>query len=279
MTRNTKLMMGFRPEWGAWSVPASGVYVVTGGGGFIGSHLVDRLVLEGYRVRVLDDFSTGRRENLAGVGDIDLVEGDIRDRSTCRDVCRGASVVLHLAARTSVKGSLEDPFLTNDVNVGGTLNMLDAAREAGVRRFIFASSSAVYGDSPVLPKVESMHETPMSPYGASKLAGEKYCLAWSSSRNLPTVSLRYFNVFGPRQDPHSPYAAVIPRFIDTLRKGKAPVIHGDGNQTRDFTFVDDVVQATLLAAWSPDAAGDYFNIGGGRRYSVRQVTETLIRLT
>jgi nucleoside-diphosphate-sugar epimerase len=280
MTRNTRLLMGFRPERGSWASPEAGVYLVTGGAGFIGSHLVARLVAEGYRVRVLDDLSTGKKANLKGLSaEIEFVEGDVRKPAICRKACRGVAVVFHQAALPSVTRSLEDPFTTNEVNVGGTVNMLEAARLEGVRRFVFASSSSVYGDTPVLPKVESMHETPKSPYAASKLAGEKYCMAFTACHGLATVALRYFNVFGPRQDPDSPYAAVIPLFARALAEGRSPVIFGDGRQTRDFTFVEDVVQGNLLAAWSTDGAGEAFNIGAGNRHSLRALFEILARLT
>lgn len=272
--------MGFRPSHGEWARPSAGTYVVTGGAGFIGSHLVEKLVRDGFKVRVLDNLSTGKKTNLLPVmSDIELVEGDIRDIDTCLEVCRGAAVVLHQAALPSVPRSIEDPHTTTQVNVLGTLNMLDAARREKVKKFVFASSSSVYGDTPVLPKVESMHEFPKSPYAASKLAGEKYCATYAACYGLPTVSLRYFNVFGTRQDPNSPYSAVIPRFLDALRQNKPPTIYGNGKQTRDFTFVNDVVQANLLAAWSTEGAGDYFNIGGGGRYSIMYLAETLIGLT
>ncbi len=279
MTKNTKLMMGFRPERGSWSETGAGFSLVTGGAGFIGSHLVERLVRDGYRVRVLDDLSTGSLDNLARVrSQIEFIEGDIRSRDACRAACRDVAVVFHQGALPSVQRSLEDPYTTHEVNVTGTLCLLEAARQAKVRRFVFASSSSVYGDTPLLPKVESMHETPKSPYAASKLAAEKYCMAYAC-HGLPAISLRYFNVYGPRQNPNSPYAAVIPSFVDALRKGKPPVIYGDGRQTRDFTYVDDVVQANLLAAWSPDGAGDYFNIGGAMRYSILQLAGILMKLT
>ncbi len=280
MSRSTKLMMGFRPERGAWADRAAGVYLVTGGAGFIGSHLATRLVREGYRVRVLDSLATGRLSNLEEIrSQIDFIQGDIRDQGVCRAACQEAAVVFHQAALPSVSRSIEDPLATTEVNVCGTLNMLEAARLSGVKRFVFASSSSVYGDTPVLPKVESMPETPRSPYAASKLSGEKYCMAYYECHKLPTVCLRYFNVYGPRQDPQSPYAAVIPRFVAAARGGNPPLVYGDGRQTRDFTFVEDVIQANLLAAWSPDGAGDYFNIGGGRRYSLLNLLEAIERLS
>jgi UDP-glucose 4-epimerase len=280
MTRNTRLMMGFRPERGLWASPGSGICLITGGAGFIGSHLAERLVRDGYRVRILDDLSTGRPESLAAVGDrVDFITGDVRVLSTCVSACRGVSVVFHLAASVLRLLSLEDPFTVNEVNVSGTLNMLEGARRNGVHRFVFASSSSVYGDSPVLPKAESTPEDPRSPYAASKLAAEKYCLAYNACHRLSTVILRYFNVYGPRQDPSSPYAAVIPSFLEAIGRGEAPLIHGDGRQTRDFTYVDDVVEANLLAAWSSDCGGETFNIAAGSRYSILNVAELVGSLT
>jgi nucleoside-diphosphate-sugar epimerase len=255
-------------------------FLVTGGAGFIGGHLAERLVKEGCRVRVLDNLSTGRLSNLDGIrSEIEFVEGDVRDMETCRAACDGMTGVLHQAALPSVPRSITDPLSTNAVNITGTLNMLEAAREAGITKFIFASSSSVYGDTPELPKVETMAENPRSPYAASKLAGEKYCLAYNVCHGMLTVCLRYFNVFGPRQDPDSPYAAVIPRFITALREGRPPIIYGDGLQTRDFTFVADVVQANLQALWSESVKTEVFNIGGGRRQSILDLARLLIRLT
>jgi nucleoside-diphosphate-sugar epimerase len=247
--------------------------LVTGGSGFIGSNLVRTLVENGRPVRVLDNFSTGRPENLAGVeADIDLIEGDIRDVPTVEQAVRGVKYVFHLAALPSVIRSVQDPGPTHDVNVTGTLNILLAARDNGVERLAFSSSSSVYGDTPTLPKEESMVPMPLSPYAVSKLAGEHYCRVFHRLYGLQTYALRYFNVFGPRQNPKSQYAAVIPLFIDALREGRGPTIYGDGEQTRDFTFVDDVVHGNLCCCTAPEeAAGGIFNIACGRRTSVNDL--------
>jgi len=244
-------------------------YLVTGGAGFIGSHLVERLVELGEAVRVLDDLSTGRRENLSPFLDrIEFLEGDIRDLGTCRRAVAGADHVLHQAAIASVALSVEDPLLTHAVNVTGTLNLLVAAREAGVASFVLASSSAVYGDDPAPAKVEGREGRPQSPYGVSKLAGERYAEAFHALHGMKTVALRYFNVFGPRQDPASPYAAVIPLFIARVLAGERPVIYGDGRQSRDFISVRNVVEANLLAARSAGGGGEAVNIAGGRGMTV-----------
>jgi nucleoside-diphosphate-sugar epimerase len=252
-------------------------YLVTGGAGFIGSNLVEAILLSGDCVRVLDDFSTGRRENLrdaeawarTGSGRFGLIEGDIRDPATCRDAMAGVEFVLHEAAIPSVQRSVKDPATTNAVNVAGTLNLLVAARDAGVSRFVFASSSSLYGESEVLPKVETMPPAPISPYGLQKLAAESYCRLFHALYGLPTVALRYFNVFGPRQDPKSEYAAVVPRFVTAAKSGGEAVVHGDGEQSRDFTFVANVVEANLLACRAgADALGKAFNIACGERISL-----------
>jgi nucleoside-diphosphate-sugar epimerase len=251
-------------------------HLVTGGAGFIGSNVVTELIHRGHRVRVLDNFSTGRRENLAQVRDrIDLIEGDLRDPAAVRRAVTDVRYVLHLGALPSVPLSMEDPLSTNAVNVTGTLNLLQAAEEAGVERLVFSSSCAVYGDSPVLPKTESMIPAPKSPYAASKLAGEHYCQAFSEAFGLETVSLRYFNVFGPRQDPTSQYAAVIPNFVTALLRGERPTIFGDGKQSRDFVYVANVVEANLLAAEAPAAAGRVLNIAAGRRYTLLDLVDVL----
>ena len=252
-------------------------YLVTGGGGFIGSNIVRRLLSDGQRVRVLDDFSTGRRENLAGIGkDIELVEGDIRDNPTLKKALKGVRHILHLAAIPSVTRSVEDPLTTNSVNVCGTLKLLIEARDAGVERLVFSSSSSVYGDTPALPKQEDMNPTPRSPYALSKLTGEYYCRMFRDLYGLKTFSLRYFNVFGPRQNPASQYAAVIPRFIDALKNNRAPMIHGDGKQTRDFTFVEDVVAANLCCCTAPEtSAGSVCNVGCGDRISINELAVRL----
>ena len=243
--------------------------MVTGGAGFIGSHIVEELLRRGERVRVLDDFSTGRRENLSPfLGRIELIEGDLRDPSTLRRAVQGVDFVLHQAAIASVQRSVDDPLETHAVNATGTLNLLVAAQEAGVRRVVFASSSAVYGDSPTLLKQESMLPRPKSPYAVSKVSGEHYCRSFVEVYGLETVCLRYFNIFGPRQDPRSEYAAVIPRFITAMHRGEAPTVYGDGHQSRDFTYVSNVVQANLLAATAPDVAGQVFNVACGERYTL-----------
>ncbi len=244
--------------------------LVTGGAGFIGSHLAEELVRRGFNVRVLDNFSTGKRENLFSIREkIELVEGDIRDLGMCRTAVKGMDHVFHQAALVSVPLSIEDPFLVNDVNVGGTLNLLWTAREAGVKKLVFASSTSVYGDNPELPKKEEMSGIPLSPYALSKWIGEKYCQAFSLIYGLPTVCLRYFNVFGPRQDPQSPYAAAIPVFITKMLRGERPVIFGDGEQTRDFVFVLDAVEANILAAEAEGVSGEIFNIASAESRSVK----------
>jgi nucleoside-diphosphate-sugar epimerase len=261
-----------------------GAYLITGGGGFIGSNLVEALLARGDDVRVLDDFSTGRRVNLEdaprwardGGGRFEIVEGDIRDLETCRGTARGRDFILHQAAIPSVQRSVQDPATTNAVNVAGTLNVLLAAREAGVRRVVAASSSSLYGESEVLPKVESMPPAPISPYGLQKLAAETYCALFHRLYGVPTVALRYFNVFGPRQDPRSEYSAVIPRFIAAIRGKTAPTIYGDGEQTRDFTYVDNVVQANLAACEAGEAAlGGAYNIACGERISLNDLVGLL----
>ncbi|MCX6032766.1 MAG: SDR family oxidoreductase [Chloroflexi bacterium] len=245
------------------------IYLVTGGAGFIGSHIVDELVQRGERVKVLDDFSTGRRENLLGArGQIELFEGDIRNRQVVQLAMQGVDYVLHQAALPSVPRSVADPLTTNEVNVTGTLNVLVAAREARVRRVVYASSSSVYGNNPALPKHETMPIGPLSPYATSKLAGENYCRAFHHVYGLPTVALRYFNVFGPRQDPTSQYAGVMPRFIVALLRDESPTIYGDGTQSRDFTYVANVVQANLLACYSQEAIGQVMNVACGERHTL-----------
>lgn len=238
--------------------------LVTGGAGFVGSNLARALLEAGHAVRVLDDLSTGRAANLDGVG-VELIEGNIADPAVPREAVAGAEVVFHQAAVPSVARSVEDPVRTHDVNAGGTLALLVACRDAGVRRVVYASSSSVYGNTAPGPKHEGMAPQPRSPYAVAKLAGEHYCRAFTAVYGLETVSLRYFNVYGPRQDPDSGYAAVVPRFVTAGLEGRAPTIDGDGEQTRDFTYVDDVVEANLLAAAARDgASGETFNVAGGR---------------
>ena len=253
--------------------------LVTGGAGFIGSHLVDRLVREGVRVRVLDDFSTGREENLVPSRErIELVRGDLRDEGTVMRAIDGADVVFHQGAIPSVPRSVAAPLETDSVNARGTLLLLECARRAGVSRVVYAASSSAYGETPELPKVETMPPNPLSPYAFQKLAGEVYCRLYTELYGLATVALRYFNVFGPRQNPDSEYAAVIPRFVRAYLEGEAPRIHGDGDQTRDFTYVSDAVEANLLAAHSPRAAGTVINVGGGRRTSINELAELIREL-
>ncbi len=240
------------------------IYLVTGGAGFIGSHIAEALVERGDSVRVLDDLSTGKMENLAGIrARIEFIEGDIRDLRTCRRAVEGVGTVFHEAALASVARSVADPLLNDDVNVRGTLSMLVAAKDAGVRDFVLASSSAVYGDDPSLPKVEGREGKPLSPYGVSKLVAEKYAQVFRALHGLNAVALRYFNVFGPRQDPASEYSAVIPLFIAKMLRGERPTIYGDGEQSRDFIHVGDVVRANLAAAASDAAAGEAVNVACG----------------
>ena len=252
-------------------------YLVTGGAGFIGGHLAERLVRDGKSIRILDNFSSGREANLRSWGDrAEIIRDDIRDRAAVARAMAGIRVVFHLAALPSVPKSVADPLTSHDINVNGTLNVLLAARDARVQRLVFTSSSAVYGDSPALPKREDMTPTPISPYGLHKLIGEQYCELFTRAYTLPTVSLRYFNVYGPRQDPQSEYAAAIPKFITCLLAGRAPTVFGDGQQTRDFTYVANVVDANLAAAAAgPDAIGQTFNIADGRRISVSDLIATL----
>lgn len=254
------------------------IYLITGGAGFIGSHIVANLVSRGEKVRVVDNFLTGSPENLRDViRDIELSEGDIRDVKLIRKAMSGVTYCLHQAALPSVPRSIEDPYLSNDINANGTLNVLLSARDAGVKRFVYASSSSVYGDSPVLPKQEDMPVRPLSPYAISKLAGELYTRAFHSLYGLPTVSLRYFNVFGPRQTPDSPYAAVIPIFISAMARGKPATVHGDGEQSRDFCYVDNVVTANILACSSPveRVAGRVFNVACEERHTINELVSSL----
>jgi len=247
----------------------SETYLVTGGAGFIGSHVVDELLRRGKSVRVIDNFSTGHRENLSKtLGDVHLVEGDLRSYERAHNAVAGVDYVIHLAALPSVPRSVQDPLTTNAVNITGTLNILLAARDAGVRRVVTASSSSVYGPSAVSPKHESLVPSPISPYGVSKLAAEQYTAAFHAVYGLETVALRYFNVFGPRQDPNSQYSGVVPLFIKSALDSRDPVIYGDGLQTRDFTYVSNVVEATLSALSSENARGRVINIGCGASHSL-----------
>lgn len=248
--------------------------LVTGGAGFIGSNLVDKLVRLGAKVRVLDDFSTGKWENIAhlvGQGSVELIRGSLTDPETVKRAVCGVEIVFHQGAIPSVVRSIENPLGTHQVNATGTLLLLLACRDEGVRRVVFASSSSVYGDTPVLPKREDMAPNPKSPYALSKLLGEHLCRLFWELYGLETVSLRYFNIFGPRQDPTSQYAAVIPRFITALLRSEPPTIYGDGTQTRDFTFVGNCIQANLLAAVKSDIAGEVFNVGAGKQTSINEL--------
>lgn len=256
-----------------------GKYLVTGGAGFIGSNIVERLVRSGKEVAVLDNFSTGKRENLVPfMNDIVLFEGDVRDRGILEKALEGTDVILHQAALRSVARSVESPFETNDVNVNGTLNLLIAAKEAGVRRVVYASSSSAYGDCREFPQKETFTPNPISPYAVSKLAAEYYCRVFSATMGLETVSLRYFNVFGPRQNPESKYSAVIPAFIDILMKDSPCTIDGDGTQSRDFTYVSNVVDANLAAAEVENISGEVFNVACGKTYSIVDVAEGIKKL-
>jgi nucleoside-diphosphate-sugar epimerase len=251
--------------------------LITGGAGFIGSNLARSLVASGDRVRVLDNLVTGSLENLTDLDDsIEFVRGDVRELDDLRRATAGVDVVYHLAALPSVARSMADPLASHASNALGTLNVLVAARDHGVRRVVYASSSSIYGDSPSLPKHEEMPVNPLSPYAASKLAGESYCRAFTRAFGLETVSLRFFNVFGPSQDPTSPYAAVIPRFASRMLDGLAPVVFGDGGQSRDFTFVANAVQACELAAGAgPEAAGEVMNVGCGDRITLLDLVDAL----
>ncbi len=247
-------------------------YLVTGGAGFIGSNIAEGLVRRGDRVVVLDNLSTGYEKNIAHIRkDIEFIKGDVRDPETVRRALDGVEFVFHEAALASVPRSIVDPVLTTDVNVRGTLTMLEEARRAHVRRFVYAASSSAYGDTETLPKVESMRPKPLSPYAASKLAGEYYCSVYATVYGLSTIALRYFNIFGPRQDPKSQYAAVIPIFVAHLLAGTRPTIYGDGEQSRDFTFIENVVEANLLAAACDKARGQVVNIACGERYTLNEL--------
>jgi UDP-glucose 4-epimerase len=250
--------------------------LVTGGAGFIGSALVHRLLEQDAQVRVVDNFSTGFRHNLEDVLDrIELLEGDLAEMPTAEAAVRDVEFVLHEAAIPSVQRSVDDPVNSNRANVTATLNLLVAARQAPVKRFVYASSSSAYGDTQVLPKVETMPDNPISPYALTKLTGEKYCVVFHRIYGLPTVCLRYFNVFGPRQNPHSPYSAVISRFIDMALDGRRPTVYGDGEQSRDFTYIDNVVDANLLACQADAANGMFFNIGTGERHTLNDLLGSL----
>ena len=254
------------------------LYLVTGGAGFIGSNIVKELLRRGEKVRVLDNFATGKRENLLpfnGNPNLEVIEGDLRSFHIVRDAVRGCDYVLHQGALPSVPRSIKDPITSNEVNINGTLHILEAAREFGVKRVVFASSSSVYGNNATLPKVETMPVAPLSPYALTKYAGERYCQVFHALYGVETVALRYFNVFGPNQDPTSQYSAVIPKFIKMIKEGRRPVIYGDGTQSRDFTYVSNNVEANLLACTAPDVEGEVFNIACGERYTLLDLVHTI----
>ena len=251
-------------------------YLVTGGAGFIGSNIVEALVRRGFKVTVLDNFITGKRENLSPfMRDIRLVDGDIRDKKALKAALRGINFVIHQAALRSVPKSVDDPFTTNDINVFGTLNLLMSSREAKVKRVVYASSSSAYGDVKRFPQRETDLTKPISPYGVSKLAAENYCVTFAKTFGLETVSLRYFNVFGPRQNPESKYSAVIPAFISVMQEGRSPVVEWDGKQSRDFTYVGNVVEANLKACITPGISGEVFNVACGRTTSIIGIVNML----
>jgi len=253
----------------------SEVVLVTGGAGFIGSTAVRRLLSEGNKVRVLDNFSTGLRANLDGLDDVEIIEGDLCSYERVHNAVRGCDVIIHLGALPSVPRSLQDPITSMNVNVMGTLNVLLTARDENVRRVVFASSSSVYGANPTLPKTESLRPMPISPYAASKLSGESLCASFHAVYGLETVSLRFFNVFGPRQNPNSQYSAVIPKFAAAALSGDSLVIYGTGEQSRDFTYVEDVVSAVVAAGWAERAPGHVMNVACGRRHSLLELVDAL----
>jgi nucleoside-diphosphate-sugar epimerase len=253
------------------------LYLVTGGAGFIGSHVTEALVTRGERVRVLDNFTTGKRDNLEHLP-VEILAGDVRASDDVQSAMRDVDFVIHQAAVVSVAQSMIDPVTTHEVNVTGTLNVLVAARQSGIRHLVFASSCAVYGDNSELPLRESSAVRPLSPYAASKLAGEMYCQTFQQAYGLPTTCLRYFNVYGPRQDPSGDYAAVIPKFAQRIRAGQAPIIYGDGNQTRDFVHVSDIVRANLAACGRSEAIGRVINVASGRQVSLLDLIEGFGRL-
>ncbi len=252
------------------------IYLVTGGAGFIGSNITEELLKRGETVRILDNFSTGRRENINHLLEkIELIEGDLRNYELIKKITSDVDYIIHQAALPSVFRSIQEPLLVNEVNIGGTLNVLFAAKENKVKRVVYASSSSVYGDTPVLPKKEDFKPSPLSPYALTKLTGEYYCKIFHNVYGLETVSLRYFNVFGPHQDPSSEYSAVIPKFISIIMKGESPTVYGDGLQTRDFSYVDNVVVANINSCVAPDAAGKTFNIACGERISLIQLLKEI----
>jgi nucleoside-diphosphate-sugar epimerase len=253
-------------------------YLVTGGAGFIGSHLVEELVRRGERVRVVDNLSTGKRHNIAPLPSVEFVEGDLADLEVARRTVAGIDYVLHQAAIPSVPRSVQDPITSNRANIDGSLNILVAARDAGVKRLVYAGSSSAYGDTPTLPKIETMPTAPLSPYALQKLVAEQYCQMFTRLYGLETVTIRYFNVFGPRQDPSSPYSGVISLFISALCEGRQPTIYGDGEHTRDFTYVANVVDGVLRACTAPGASGEIINVATGGRISLNTLFKTICDL-
>src|SRR6476620_2074934 len=250
-------------------------YLVTGGAGFIGSHLSEELVRRGNQVRVLDNLSTGKRKNLEHIPGVEFIEGDLADPDACARAAHGVDYVLHQAAIPSVPRSVQDPVTSNRANIDGSLNFLVAARDAGVKRLVYAGSSSAYGDTPTLPKREDMPTRPLAPYALQKLVAEQYCQMFTRLYGLETVTIRYFNVFGPRQDPSSPYSGVISLFISALCDNRQPLIYGDGEQTRDFTYVANVVDGVLRACDAPNASGEVINVATGGRISLNQLLQTM----
>lgn len=258
----------------------SGIALVTGGAGFIGSHLAEALIKGGAKVRVIDNLSTGRLENIEAISaKVDFIRGDLADETTVRKIVEDVEIIFHEAALPSVPRSVANPRETHLACVEGTFNLLLAAKEKQVRRLIYAASSSAYGDQPTLPKLESMRPEPLSPYAAAKLVGEYYCQVFTRTYNFETVCLRYFNIFGPRQDPSSPYSGVVSRFIDLLAKGERPVIYGDGEQTRDFTYISNAVDANMLAAETGRGIGEVINIANGERVTINQLFRLLRAIT
>lgn len=257
----------------------SGIVLVTGGAGFIGSNLADALIAQGARVRIVDNFATGYQENLAEInGDFDFIEGSIADPETAKKALENVEIVFHQAALPSVPRSISNPAETHDACVNATFHLLNQARQAGVKRLIYAASSSAYGNQPSLPKVETMQPEPLSPYAAAKLMGEYYCQVFARVYGLETICLRYFNVFGPRQDPSSMYSGVISRFVDALMTGKTPLIYGDGEQSRDFTFVANVVNANLKAAQTSKGISEVMNCANGERVTLNELLEVLKKI-
>ena len=251
-------------------------FLITGGAGFIGSNIAAHLVEKGDQVRILDNFSSGRRDNIEGLPDsVEVIEGDVRDYWTVAKAVDGMDYVLHQAALPSVPRSVKNPLTSNAVNIDGTLNVLEAAKNAGVRKLVYASSSSVYGESEELPKHEEMSPSPLSPYAVTKITCEYYCRVYWELYQFPTVSLRYFNIFGPHQDPASEYAAVVPRFITALLEGRSPTVYGDGQQSRDFTYIDNCVEANILAATNDQIVGTHFNVACGGQFTLNKLLDKL----